>query len=182
MFNRTNFLIVVVAIVGAALGLLVGQHFDKPLARPVPPGVNVLKIGDPRPDLEFADTTGRQRRLSEWNGRAVLINFWATWCGPCREEMPLLDRARGKDGVEVVGIAVDDPLAVQDYLRDNPVGYPILLASDDGNPELMFGDTRSVLPFSVLVGKDGRLLAQRAGSFSPDLLEEWLSSHLAETP
>jgi len=181
MFNRTNFLIVIVAIVGAALGLLAGQQFDKPAELYIPPGVTVLKVGQTRPDLEFADVDGNARRLSEWNGKVVLLNFWATWCGPCRDEMPLLDRARGKSGVEVVGIAVDDPDAVKDYLKENPVGYPILLAREDGNPELTFGDTRSVLPFSVLIGKDGTLLAQRAGSFSPDMLKTWLSNNLPQT-
>ena len=181
MFNRTNLLIVVVAIVGAALGLLVGQQFDKPAERPLPPGVTVLKIGQVRPDLELADVAGKPRRLSEWAGKVVLLNFWATWCGPCRDEMPLLDRSRSNHGVEVVGIAVDDPDAVKDYLKENPVGYPILLARDDGSPELIFGDTRSVLPYSVLIGKDGKLLAQRAGSFSADVLTAWLSNNLPQT-
>ncbi len=180
MFNRTNLFVVVVAIVGALLGLLVGQRFDKPIERPAPPGVTVLKIGEKRPDLQLPDTGGKPRRLSEWNGQVVLINFWATWCGPCREEMPLLDHARGKNGVEVIGVAVDDSTAVAEYLKDNPVGYPILLATDDSNAELMFGDTRSVLPYSVLIGKDGKLLAQRAGSFSPEMLKSWLSENLPQ--
>jgi thiol-disulfide isomerase/thioredoxin len=178
MFNRTNLLVFVVAIVGAALGLLVGQRFDKPAERIAPPGVTVSKIGEMRPDLQLADVGGKPRRLSEWNGRVVLINFWATWCGPCREEMPLLDRARGKHGVEVIGVAVDEPAAVAEFLKDSPVGYPVLLAADDGKAELTFGDTRGVLPFSVLVGKDGKLLARREGSFSPEMLKSWLADNL----
>ncbi|MEP6483782.1 MAG: TlpA disulfide reductase family protein [Rudaea sp.] len=180
MFNRTNLLIVVVAIVGAALGLLVGRTFDTPAERPIPAGVVVLKMGDVRPDIAFADLNDQPRRLSEWDGKIVLLNFWATWCGPCREEMPLLDRTRGQNGLEVVGIAVDDASAVKDYLKENPVGYPILIGDDDGNPELLFGDTRSVLPYSVLIGKDGKLLAQRAGSFTPELLHTWLSNNLKQ--
>jgi len=178
MFNRANLLIVAVAIVGAALGLLVGQHFERPAEIAIPPGVTVLKPGDARPDLSFADMSGNTRRLSEWNGKVVLLNFWATWCGPCREEMPLLDRTRGANGLEVVGVAVDDPEAVKDYLKDYPVGYPILLGDDAANPELLFGDRRSVLPYSVLIGKDGTLLAQREGSFTPQLLRDWLSKNL----
>lgn len=178
MFNRANLLIVVVAIVGAALGLLVGRHFDKPAERPLPPGVTVLKLGDARPDLSFADMAGKTRHLSEWNGKVVLLNFWATWCGPCREEMPLLDRTRGTQGLEVVGVAVDDREAVKDYLKDYPVAYPILLGDDTANPELLFGDRRSVLPYSVLIGKDGKLLAQQEGRFTPELLRSWLSENL----
>jgi thiol-disulfide isomerase/thioredoxin len=178
MFNRANLLIVVVAVIGAALGLLVGQRFDRPAEIPVPPGVRVLKPGDARPDLSFPDMSGKTRRLSEWSGKVVLLNFWATWCGPCREEMPLLDRTRGANGLEVVGVAVDDPDAVKDYLEKYPVAYPILLGDDEANPELIFGDRRSVLPYSVLIGKDGKLLAQREGSFTPQLLRDWLSENL----
>jgi thiol-disulfide isomerase/thioredoxin len=177
MFNRANLLIVAVAIVGAALGLLVGQRFDRPAEIPVPPGVTVLKPGEAPPDLSFADMSGKTRRLSEWNGKVVLLNFWATWCGPCREEMPLLDRARGKGGLEVVGIAVDDDDAVRDYLKESPVGYPILLGGEQDNISILFGDTRGVFPFSVLLGRDGKVLAQRAGSFSESTLAAWLESH-----
>jgi thiol-disulfide isomerase/thioredoxin len=178
MFNRANLLIVAVAIVGAALGLLVGQRFERPAEVPVPPGVTVLKPGDARPDLSFADMSGKPRRLSEWNGKVVLLNFWATWCEPCRDEMPLLDRTRGANGVEVVGVAVDDPDAVKEYLKDYPVGYPILIGDDADNPELIFGDRRSVLPYSVLIDKNGKLLAQREGSFTAERLHSWLAENL----
>ena len=68
MFNRANLLIVAVAVVGAALGLVVGRQFDRPAEVPLPPGVIVLKPGDARPDLSFADMSGKTRYLSEWNG------------------------------------------------------------------------------------------------------------------
>jgi thiol-disulfide isomerase/thioredoxin len=132
------------------------------------------------PDFTLRGADGRNVRLDELRGQVVLVNFWATWCGPCREEMPLLDHARRTNGLEVIGVAVDDPVAVTEFLKDNPVGYQILLASDDGNAELMFGDTRSVLPYSVLIGKDGKLLAHRAGSFSSEMLENWLSENLSQ--
>jgi thiol-disulfide isomerase/thioredoxin len=138
----------------------------------------VLKPGDARPDLSFADMSGKPRRLSEWNGKVVLLNFWATWCEPCRDEMPLLDRTRGANGVEVVGVAVDDPDAVKEYLKDYPVGYPILIGDDADNPELIFGDRRSVLPYSVLIDKNGKLLAQREGSFTAERLHSWLAENL----
>jgi thiol-disulfide isomerase/thioredoxin len=182
MFNRTNLLIVVVAVIGAVLGLAASSRMDGLFAPALPAGVVVLKPGDARADVDLVDLAGKPRRLSEWDGKIVLLNFWASWCGPCRDEMPLLDAARARlapRGFEVVGVAIDDVGAVQDFLKDSPVRYPILLADENGDdPSLRFGDVRSVLPYSVLIGRDGRLLAQRAGNFSDDSLERWLQPHL----
>ena len=182
MFSRPNLLIILVAILGAGLGLLAGNHFGQSPERPIPAGVAVLKPGDMRADLQLPDSEGARHRLSEWDGKLVLLNFWATWCGPCREEMPLLSQTQAQfsaNGFEVVGIAIDDATSVQDFLKDSPVRYPILIGDDDeANPSLLFGDTRSVLPYSVLIGRDGKLIAQRAGSFSSDSLANWLQPHL----
>ena len=181
MFARANLLIIFVAIVGAALGLFVSTRMNGIAEKPLPPGMTVLKVGDQRSDLEMTDLEGRPRRLSEFDGKLVLLNFWATWCGPCREEMPLLDATHEKfadKGLLVVGVAIDDSDAVRDFLKDYPIRYPILLAGDDEDASLRYGDTRSVLPYSVLIGRDGRLLAQRAGYFSEDSLGDWLEPHL----
>jgi thiol-disulfide isomerase/thioredoxin len=184
---RTNLLIGVVAILGAALGLLAGSQVGQPPQRLLPAGVAVLKLGDMRADLQLDDTEGAAHRLSEWDGKLVLLNFWATWCGPCREEMPLLSETHTRfsaNGFEVVGIAIDNADSVQDFLKDSPVRYPILVGGDDedNNPSLLFGDTRSVLPYSVLIGRDGKVVAQRAGSFSADGLIRWLQPHLERPP
>jgi thiol-disulfide isomerase/thioredoxin len=182
MFNRQNLLIVIVAIVGAALGLLASTLYNHPADRAPPPGVSVLKIGDDRIDLALTDLTGKLRHLREFDGKLVLVNFWASWCGPCREEMPLLDATRAQlagQGLEIVGIAIDDADPVKAFLEDSPVRYPILLASAEGiDPSLRFGDTRSVLPYSVLIGRNGKILAQRAGNFSERGLAAWLAPHL----
>jgi thiol-disulfide isomerase/thioredoxin len=182
MFNRTNLLIVVVAVLGALLGLAASSGMDGMFAPSLPANVTILKLGDARADVDLIDLAGKQRRLSEWDGKIVLLNFWASWCGPCREEMPLLDATRSRlasRGFEVVGVAIDDADAVQNFLKDSPVNYPILVADEDGDdPSVRYGDTRSVLPYSVLIGRDGRLIAQRAGNFSEDSLERWLRPHL----
>lgn len=182
MFNRTNLLIVAVAVLGALLGLAASGGMGGLFAPALPADVEVLQLGDTRADVDLVDLAGKQRHLSEWDGKIVLLNFWASWCGPCRDEMPLLDATRGRfasHGFEVVGVAIDNLASVQDFLKDSPVHYPILLADENGDdPSLRYGDTRSVLPYSVLIGRDGRVIAQRAGNFSEGSLERWLQPHI----
>ena len=131
------------------------------------------------PDFSLRDAAGGIASISGNRGSLMLVNFWATWCGPCRDEMPLLDHARSQyDGLEVIGVAIDSDSAVADYLKDNPVRYPILLGGEaQDNPSVLFGDTRAVLPYSVLLGRDGKILAQRAGSFTSASLASWLAAN-----
>ncbi|MGA9335677.1 MAG: TlpA disulfide reductase family protein [Rudaea sp.] len=183
MFSRTNLLIVLMALAGALLGLFATSHFVQLPSRPIPPGVTPLHIGDTRTDLQLPGTDGTSHSLSDWNGKLVLLNFWATWCGPCRAEMPLLDKVGthlASSGLRVIGVAIDNDDAVDDFLRNHPVNYPILLGSGaKTDPSVVFGDTRNLLPYSVLIGRDGTILAQHAGSFSANSLTDWLSTHLA---
>jgi thiol-disulfide isomerase/thioredoxin len=182
MLDRSNLIVVAVAVLGAVLGLLAGGFYRQAPEVAAPPGVSVLRKGDLRADPALADLEGQPRRLGEWDGRLVLVNFWATWCGPCRDEMPLLDHSGAvfaDKGLQVVGIAIDDVDAVREFLKDSPVRYPILMDAANGvDPSLIFGDTRQVLPFSVLIGRDGRIVDQRAGSFSQTSLAAWLQPHL----
>ena len=80
---------------------------------------------------KFSDLDGRTRQLGEWKGKIVVCNFWATWCPPCREEIPMLidlSKKMGPKGVEVVGIAVDYEAKVRNFVRDYNVTYPVLVA------------------------------------------------------
>lgn len=151
-------------------------------ARPAPPaGVAVAAKGDPAPAITFLDRDGEPASLSQWTDQLVVVNFWATWCAPCRKEMPELDRFQrkhGVNGVQVVGIALDGNSEVEGFLRDTPVSYPILFSASPAlNPSLPFGNTYGALPFSVLVGRDGRILDTRLGEVSEAILESWIAPH-----
>lgn len=146
---------------------------------PAPPeGLAVAERGAPIPTLELPALGGGSVTLpAAYAGRPLLINVWASWCRPCIEEMPELEgfsRQQDANGVQVVGIALDDEAAVQAFLQRVPVSYPILLdqaGPADGSVQL--GNRRGVLPYSVLVSADGRLLKQRIGPFARGEISDW---------
>src|SRR5690606_26521128 len=127
-----------------------------------------MRVGPPDPTgsgallrTPFTDLNGESVQLERWQGKRLVVNFWATWCAPCREEMPLLNAGRSEyaaNGVEFVGIAVDQPEAVQKFVRQLGIGYPILIGGADAlEVARRLGNKSGGLPFTVLVEPDGRI-------------------------
>jgi thiol-disulfide isomerase/thioredoxin len=120
----------------------------------------------------YPDLSGRARRLVEWQGRPLLCNFWATWCEPCREELPLLDALHRENRVQVVGIAIDNAANVRDFLKTVRVGYPVLVAGPSAI-DLMrrLGNRPGGLPYTVALDAAGRVRERRLGAYSPEALQ-----------
>ena len=156
---------------------LLGAGFSATAPAP-PAGVTVATRGDRIPVLELPDLAGRRIALDSLHaGRPLLVNVWASWCGPCIEEMPELQRfatAQGRNGVQVAGIALDDAASVRGFLQKIPVSYPILVdAPGPADAGVRLGNPKGVLPYSVLVSADGRLLKQRIGPFAHGEIDAW---------
>jgi thiol-disulfide isomerase/thioredoxin len=133
-----------------------------PPSRPIP---------DTVPDLKLPDLAGQPRSLHAYRGHPLIINFWATWCAPCRREMPLLQQLRRSyraDRLQVVGIAVDFRSAVADYVRHQPVDYPLLVGEDSGLAAAEQFGMQTVLPFSVFADAGGRIVAVKIGELHQD--------------
>jgi thiol-disulfide isomerase/thioredoxin len=126
----------------------------------------------------FERPEGGNLSMQAFQGKPLLINFWATWCPPCIEELPLIDAfyyQNKSKSLQVIGLAVDQPSMVRRYLTQKPLSFPVGLAGFNGT-ELgrTLGNAQSVLPFSVIFDAKGRLLAQKAGKLDQSDLEAWL--------
>lgn len=141
-------------------------------------------VADSAPDQfwnsSFTTPTGGSLAMASLRGRPLLLNFWATWCPPCVEEMPLLDafhQQQAARGWQVVGLAIDQPSAVRQFLGRIPVRFPIGLAGLEGT-ELgkSLGNLTGGLPFTVVFGPDGAIRQRKMGKVSPTDLDQWASA------
>src|SRR6266566_6405110 len=131
-------------------------------------------------DFSLPDLDGQTHWLSEWQGHTIVLNFWASWCGPCRQEIPLLIDVHKRyqaQGVRVVGVAIDDHDAVAKFAAELHIPYPLLLAPDTG-PSIMarYGDAQGFLPYSVVIGPDGAIRSRKLGSYAEKELETELDA------
>jgi peroxiredoxin len=135
-------------------------------------------LGQRRPDFTLVDAAGRTVTADAFDGQIVLVNFWATWCTPCVEEMPMLSRLQrdhAGPGFTVVGIAVDEPQRAQEFARSLQLEYTVLF----GLPEAMlagrrYGNGSGMLPYSVLVDSAGVIRWTRLGALEREQLEAQL--------
>lgn len=134
---------------------------------PTPVGLPVGRVGDQVGDLQFTALDGAPHSLAQWRGRPVLVNVWASWCEPCRQEMPLLQAfATRTSSVQLIGLAQDDLPAIRRFLRQTSVNYPVMLDNASGAGGLRLGNRLGVLPYTVLIDANGTLLRRKLGPFA----------------
>lgn len=125
------------------------------------------------PDVLLSDIDGAPISLASYSGKPLVINFWATWCAPCRREIPLLKSFSGEnDSITVLGIAIDDLDDVQGYAEDMQFNYPVLVGQAEGmNAAAALGVEVIALPFTVFAAGDGAILGIHTGELQTDFLD-----------
>lgn len=166
-------------LLGTEMGQRAVQEVLSATAPEAPAGVTVAKRGDLVAPMVLESLAGGDATVPmPGSGRPTLVNVWASWCGPCIEEMPELERFHAEqagNGVQVVGIALDDRTAVEAFLQRIPVTYPILLdAPGPADAGVRLGNPAGVLPYTALLDADGRLVRQKIGPFGPGEIDAWV--------
>ena len=182
MNNKKIVTIGAVALAFGALGAVVGTRHKPPT--PVTPGSELATASAAAPDnspvaalyaQSMNDAAGKPHTLSQWKGKALVVNFWAPWCAPCVKEMPELAELAtelSKKNVAVIGIGIDSPANIAEFAARVKVGYPLYVAGMSGTDlSRGFGNTSGSLPYTVLIGADGKVRKTYLGQLKFDQLK-----------
>jgi thiol-disulfide isomerase/thioredoxin len=170
---KKNIAIVLLLIAVAAAGYLL-QTYLQPAA---PPTAGTL--AESKLDFTLADLQGNPRQLSEWRGQALLVNFWATWCAPCRREIPLLKQTQAgqaENRLQIIGVAVDFREQVEIYAKDAEFNYPILIGQEDAMAAAKASGIEFVgMPFTLVVAAVGSMIKANIGEIRAEHIEQIVS-------
>jgi thiol-disulfide isomerase/thioredoxin len=184
--QRRQLMTVGIAAAAAFAGVGAAYWRDKQAVSKKPPGIDTT-INKPTSDdlndlwrMQFDTPDGGKLDMQSLKGKPLLMNFWATWCPPCVDELPLLERFYSENkakSVQMVGLAADKPEAVRTFLKKLPLSFPIGITDLTGIAlSKSWGNLAGGLPFSVMLAADGRVMQRKMGKLSEDDLKIWLSS------
>jgi thiol-disulfide isomerase/thioredoxin len=169
---KRSILIVTVAIMAFVGGLSVRSLLSSPLDKAKVSQENQRKLTE----FSLPDLAGKPRNIKEWQGKVLVINFWATWCPPCLKEMPefeALHTEYEKKGLQFIGIALDDADPVKEFIASKKITYPILLGEDQGTKLAHdLGNIVNTVPFTVIVDKKGVVVKSHMGELTREQLLE----------
>jgi thiol-disulfide isomerase/thioredoxin len=134
-----------------------------------------------RAEFAAVDLNGQLRNIKEWDGQLIFLNFWATWCPPCKKEIPdfiELQKAYGDQGLQFVGIAIDNEHAVAQFAENIGINYPTLVVEADGiTLAKRYGNTVGALPYTVVINRDGEINGTIVGELSKIRAKELMEKH-----
>jgi len=165
---------------GAAAYLAYEQYARLAAPPPAPAEAPAVRLAERIPEFKLADRDGTLRSLADWQGKSLIVNFWATWCAPCRREIPLLGRLQeryGPDGFQVIGIAADYRDKVLAYADQAKIGYPLLIGEQEAlDAAARFGIEIVGFPFTVFSDSQGRIVVCHVGELTEPIAEAILGT------
>jgi len=166
-------LIIIAAIIALVLGIS-ARHFFPP--------AETSSVPSTLPEFNLPDLSGRQHNISEWKGKVLVLNFWATWCPPCLKEIPdfiALQQQYADKDVQFIGIALEDKEPVATYAAATKINYPILLGGDNGIVlAQQLGNNVGAVPYTLIVDRQGQIMHRHSGELSKEQLLEIIAPFL----
>lgn len=176
--SKQGLVIVGVAIIGLVGGFFLNQYLSNNKAETMPHAQRKVDISTPvlRPEFALKDIEDQVRNIKEWDGKVLMINFWATWCPPCRREIPAfieLQDAYQEKGFSIIGVAIDTRQSVIDFTDPMGVNYPLLLGEEEGiQLTQAYGNRLGVLPYTVFVDRNGKIVNTHRNEITFKMAEE----------
>jgi thiol-disulfide isomerase/thioredoxin len=163
---------------------MAGYYFGRP-ETVAPPTIEITPTVDATVRLmalALPDLNGQPQSMAQWKGKVLVVNFWATWCPPCKEEMPEFSRLNieyAQNGVQFVGISIDSAEKVQTFQKTAPVSYPLLISNlETLDISSDLGNRAKALPFTIILRPDGSPQQTKLGRFATPDLEKAIRSAL----
>lgn len=171
MSKTHNLLLICLATIALTGGMLVQHYANTDTLMP-----SQSSQSDRIMPFNLPDLAGKRHTIAQWQGKIRIINFWATWCPPCLKEIPEfinIQQELADNGVQFIGIALDDKDSVATYLHTNPANYPMLIAGDEGIAlSRQLGNRYDTIPFTLIVDQFGRIIGRQAGAISREKIME----------
>jgi len=157
------------ALIALAAGLLVQRAMQT--------SVETVALSQPL-EFSFPDVNGRMLDINAWRGKVLVINFWATWCAPCLQEIPEFMKLQAEyqaRGLQFIGISIDEKQPVQEYLQRIGINYPVMVAGDAGIAlSQQLGNIINAVPFTLIVNQAGQIIHRQPGELSNDQILEYV--------
>jgi len=167
---KQNFLIFIAAIIALSGGILLKNITQAKHPETIAEVQALLK------QTQLVDTKGQQHTLSEWHGKILILNFWATWCPPCLKEVPdfvELQTQYQQQNLQFIGIAIEEKQSLIEHPLYAQINYPVLIAGNGGvSLSKKWGNLASIVPFSVVISPEGKIIHRQQGEFKREKILE----------